>query len=474
MTLQQKYTTRELPDKILIVEDNEELNHLMQKTLEREGFQTEGVFNGSDTIKWLASNNNAIIILDYQLPDMKGNELVQLLTKEKRDLPFVVITGHGDEKIAVEMMKKGARDYVVKGPDFMDMMPHVIHRVMNDLNLEKELAHAENSLREREADLSILYDISLAVSQTIDMQELQNIILKTVTDLDMFHIEKKGGIFMIEDDRMDLVSYVDHDESFLNLHKSIRVGDCLCGLAAKTGKVIVSTNCHRDSRHTITYPGMTPHGHIIIPLIARGNVIGVLYLYLPADFQIDESKLKLFDSIGIQIGIAIENAKLYEETKKVSLYDPLTGLANRRMMDIMLEKNFARSVRLDKPLSAIMLDIDYFKQYNDSLGHNAGDSLLISLSAILLKETRKIDLVVRYGGEEFLILMPDTEKSKAAEVAERMRKKVEDALVVTISLGVATYNKDMKTEEDLVFQADKALYQAKRNGRNRVESNNCP
>ena len=449
MNVQQYYTKLATPASILVVEDNKELNQLIQKTLRREGFQTAGVFNGADTIKWLAKNNNAIVILDYKLPDMTGNELVPVLTKENRDIPFVVITGHGDEKIAVEMMKKGARDYVVKGPDFMNMMPHVIHRVINDLNLEKVLAHAEQSLRERETDLSILYEISRAVSQTLDMQELQNIILKTVTGLDMFSIELKGGIFLIKDDRMDLVSYLKHDKSFLDLHKSIRVGDCLCGLAAKTGKVIVSHNCHQDKRHTITYPGMKPHGHLIIPLIARGRVIGVLYLYLPADFQIDDSKVKLFDSIGVQIGIAIENAKLYEETKRVSLYDPLTGLANRRMMDIMLEKHFARSGRLNKPLSAIMLDIDYFKEYNDRRGHNAGDSLLGSL-----------------------VLLPDTEIAKAGEVAERMRKKVEGSLKITISLGVATYDKEMKTEEDLVFQADKALYKAKRNGRNRVEYRN--
>lgn len=473
MTVQNKYATVETPSKILVVEDNAELNRLMQKTLRREGFETTGVFTGSETVKWLANNKNAIIILDYLLPDMNGNKLIQLITKERDDLPFVVITGHGDEKIAVEMMKKGAKDYIVKGPDFIDMLPHVINRVINDLKLEKELYLAEQALREREADLSILYEISLAVSQTIDMQKLLNIILNTVTGLEIFHVEKKGGLFLIEDDRMDLVSYLDHDETFLKLHKSIRVGDCLCGLAAETGKVIVSQNCRHDQRHTITYPGMKPHGHIIIPLIARGSVIGVLYLYLPADFQIDKSKLKLFYSIGVQIGIALENAKLYEETRKVSLYDPLTGLANRRMMDIMLEKNFARSVRLDKPLSAIMLDIDYFKDYNDRLGHNAGDSLLVSLAAILLKETRKIDLVVRYGGEEFLVLLPDTEISKAGEVAERMRKKVEDSHGLTISLGVATYNKDMKTEEDLVIQADKALYQAKRQGRNRVEVYDC-
>jgi len=263
-----------------------------------------------------------------------------------------------------------------------------------------------------------------------------------------------------------------HDASFLNVHKSIRVGDCLCGLAARSGKVIVSNNCLRDSRHTIKYPGMKPHGHIIIPLIARGSVIGILYLYLAADVHIHKSKLKLFDSIGVQLGIALENAMLYEETKRVSLYDPLTGLSNRRMMDIMLEKHFARASRLDKPLSAIMLDIDYFKDYNDRLGHTAGDSLLVSLAGIVLAETRKIDLVVRYGGEEYLVLLPDTEISKAGEVAERMRMKVHSDLGISISLGVATYNKKMTKEEDLIILADKSLYEAKRRGRNRVEVHN--
>ncbi len=469
MTTRKKHAPLEMPVEILVVEDNEELNCLIRKRLQRKGYQTAGVLNGAEARKWLSNNKNVLILLDYHLSDMTGNEFIQLLANENHNLPFIIITGHGDEKIAVEMMKQGAKDYIVKGQDFINILPHVINRVVNDLKREKELYLAEQALRERETDLSILYEISLAVSQTIDMQELFNIILNTVTGLEMFNIEKKGGLFLIEDDRMDLVSWLDHDKSFLGLHKSIRVGDCLCGLAAKTGKVMVSHNCEFDERHTIIYPGMQPHGHIIIPLTARGRVIGVLYLYLPADFQIDEGKLKLFDSIGVQIGIALENAKLYEETKRFSLYDPLTGLANRRMMKIMLEKNFARASRLEKPLSVIMLDIDYFKAYNDRLGHTAGDSLLVSLASIVLAETRQIDLVVRYGGEEFLVLLPDTEISKADEVADRMRKKVETSLGLTISLGVASYNKDMKTEKDLIILADKALYRAKKKGRNRVE-----
>jgi len=472
MTVNQKYQPVEIPDIILVVEDNEELNNLMQKLLQREGFQTAGVLNGTEALKWIRNNEHALILLDYHLPDITGNELVQLLANENRDLPFIIITGNGDEEIAVEMMKTGARDYIIKGPDFINVIPHVMHRVINDLRLEKVLFNAQQKLNEREADLSILYGISLAISQTIDMKKLMRIILNTVTEIKMFEIEKKGGIFLIKDDRMELVSHIGQDASFLNVHKSIRVGDCLCGLAAKTGKVIVSNNCLLDSRHTIKYPGMKPHGHIIIPLIARGSVIGILYLYLTADAHIHESKLKLFDSIGVQLGIALENAMLFEETKRVSLYDPLTGLSNRRMMDIMLEKHFARASRLDKPLSAIMLDIDYFKDYNDRLGHTAGDSLLVSLAGIVLAETRKIDLVVRYGGEEYLVLLPDTDISKAGEVAERMRKIVHSDLGITISLGVAAYNKKMTKEENLIMTADKALYEAKRRGRNRVEIHN--
>ena len=472
MTVHRNYQTVEIPDIILVVEDNEELNNLMQKLLQREGFQTAGVLNGTEALKWIRNNEHALILLDYHLPDITGNELLQLLANENRDLPFIIITGNGDEEIAVEMMKTGARDYIIKGPDFIHVIPHVMHRVINDLRLEKVLFNAQQKLNEREAYLSILYGISLAISKTIDMEKLMRIILNTVTELKMFEIEKKGGIFLIKDDRMELVSHIGQGAPFLNVHKSIRVGDCLCGLAARSGKVIVSNNCLRDSRHTIKYPGMKPHGHIIIPLIARGSVIGILYLYLAADVHIHKSKFKLFDSIGVQLGIALENAMLYEETKRVSLYDPLTGLSNRRMMDIMLEKHFARASRLDKPLSAIMLDIDYFKDYNDRLGHTAGDSLLVSLAGIVLAETRKIDLVVRYGGEEYLVLLPDTEISKAGEVAERMRMKVHSDLGISISLGVATYNKKMTKEEDLIILADKSLYEAKRRGRNRVEVHN--
>jgi diguanylate cyclase (GGDEF)-like protein len=249
----------------------------------------------------------------------------------------------------------------------------------------------------------------------------------------------------------------------------MRVGDCLCGFAAKTGEIITSKNSHEDKRHTLTYPDMAPHGHIILPLKARSKVVGVLYLYMPVDFEIDDRKLMLLDSIGNQIGVSIYNAKLYTDTKRSSLHDPLTGLANRRLMHIFFSKEFAKAKRNKTPFSVILLDIDSFKEYNDTKGHTAGDNILIEIANHLLKETREVDLVVRYGGEEFLLLLTDTTLERAHEAAERIRKIVESTIGVTISLGVSSYNKDIYSEEELVNKADKALYSAKKNGKNRVE-----
>ncbi len=334
---------------------------------------------------------------------------------------------------------------------------------------EKKRKQAEEEVLISHSELLVLYKVSSAISQTIDTDKLFDIVLDTVTGLDILNLERKGGIFIVEGDRMKLVSHLGHPEVFLNLHKDMKVGDCLCGFAAKTGEIVISNNSDKDCRHTICYPEMTPHGHIIIPLKARDKVVGVLYLYLPTDFGIDESRLKLFTSIGNQIGVAIDNSRLYEETKKFSLHDPLTGLANRRLMDIMIEKSLARVRRFKTSLSVIMLDIDHFKKYNDTYGHTAGDNLLVQVAKLILKMTRQIDLAVRYGGEEFLVLLPETELTRASEVAERIRKTVEEKTVVTISLGVSSYHKGIEKEEDLIKKADEALYKAKQKGRNRVE-----
>ncbi|MEW6715324.1 MAG: PAS domain S-box protein, partial [Nitrospirota bacterium] len=191
-----------------------------------------------------------------------------------------------------------------------------VQMIIRDISARKR---AEEELRKSRSELSVLYSVSSAISRTIELKELLDIILETITGIEMFETHKKGGIFIVEDDRMELISHLGHSAEFLALHNNMRIGDCLCGVAAERGEIIISKDSHHDGRHTIRYPEMSSHGHIIIPLKTKDKVTGVLYLYLPADFKIEESKLKLLETICGQAGVAIENARLYEETKRFSL-----------------------------------------------------------------------------------------------------------------------------------------------------------
>ena len=135
---------------VVIVEDDEGLNNLVQKNLQREGFQTEGVFTGKETLDRVLKDRNVILVLDYKLPDMTGKDIVGILSGRGYRVPFIIVTGHGDERLAVEMMKMGARDYIIKDSGLMDVIPHVLKRVVYELVREGKLAEAERSLQKSE------------------------------------------------------------------------------------------------------------------------------------------------------------------------------------------------------------------------------------------------------------------------------------------------------------------------------------
>jgi diguanylate cyclase (GGDEF)-like protein len=152
----------------------------------------------------------------------------------------------------------------------------------------------------------------------------------------------------------------------------------------------------------------------------------------------------------------------------MSLHDPLTGLANRRFMDITMKQAITLAERYDKPLCVAMIDVDFFKKFNDNKGHDAGDKMLIMVAQKIDSGKRASDMTARYGGEEFILIMPEADLRGARLAAERIRQNIEDTLEVTVSVGVAMYNKGASYEE-LIKAADMAMYKAKENGRNRVE-----
>ena len=335
---------------------------------------------------------------------------------------------------------------------------------------ERKIIEQSRALMEKNGELSVINDVSRVLSTSIELETLLPTILKTVVErLSILRIAHKGGIFIVNGDRMELVTHLGHTEEFLKMHEGMTTADCLCGQAAKSGKVIISSNSHLDCQHTFRYPTMEPHGHIIVPLTSGVRVVGVLYLYLPEGLAVDDAYRDLLQSIGTQIGMAIDNARLYGETRKLSLHDPLTGIANRRFMDLNLQQALSLAERYHKPLVVAMFDIDFFKKYNDSHGHAAGDQLLAKVAGLISKGSRDSDMAARYGGEEFLLILPETDLAGGRVAAERIRKSIAEQCGVTISAGLAQHHPG-GNQEQLVKAADAALYAAKEKGRNRVEA----
>lgn len=334
---------------------------------------------------------------------------------------------------------------------------------------ELKIAAQSKELQTKNDELSVINDVSRVLSTSIDLNDLLPKILQTVIErLSLLRLLHKGGIMLLNGERLELVAHLEHPDSFFALHENLTINDCLCGLAARTGELVYSSNSHEDKAHTVRYQDMEPHGHIIVPLLSGNKVLGVLYLYLPASTEVDESNRELLMSLGNQIGMAVDNARLYEETKRLSLRDPLTGVANRRCLETNLKEAIDLADRYRQPLTVAMLDIDYFKQYNDTYGHSAGDKILVRVAQKLTSLSRVVDQVARYGGEEFLLILPESDLNSATIAAERVREAIWDALRITVSIGLAQYRSG-RSPDELVMAADKALYRAKQNGRNRIE-----
>lgn len=218
---------------------------------------------------------------------------------------------------------------------------------------------------------------------------------------------------------------------------------------------------------------------ISFPLKVRDEVIGVINLY--GDYiNLEENDLTFLNIVITQVSIAIDNAKRYETVKESSIRDKLTGLYNRRYFMELLINEIERSQRFKQPITITMFDIDYFKHYNDKHGHLLGDKLLKELADTVQSSVRNVDTVGRYGGEEFLIVMPNTKPQEAKVVIDRMRKNIlehrfdgeelQPLKKITISIGIATCMNGSLTSEEMIAQADKNLYKVKETGRNNVKS----
>ncbi len=357
-----------------------------------------------------------------------------------------------------------------------------IARLEQELHQARTQEKTVSDLLEKKLDeIYIHYHVSRTISSLIDLHDMLDQIMKTAGRMISFD---RVSVYLVDDsgDHLDLV-YANGFE----VPEAVQLerGEGMPGTIMLNGEHVHLHDLKEfyERGRFIHVPGeMKRSGSYIgVALKAHNTMIGVMGLDSPITFGLTVDDLDFMAILSHQIAAGIEKSRLFEKIQHLSQLDGLTSLYNHRLFQERLGQELTRRKRTRKPLALIMFDIDHFKKFNDSFGHQAGDGILEQLAGVIASHCRcsSIDICCRYGGEEFAIITPELETPVAATVAERIRSAVEknafrvnnESLAgrVTISMGVAgVAGPDDISPEELVQRADEALYRSKKTGRNRV------
>ncbi len=336
-------------------------------------------------------------------------------------------------------------------------------------------------VRKHSKVLSVVTDFGVAINSKLDSQDLyQAILFKTLEVLQA----EQGSLMIFEDASEELsIKCIKGINSKLVERLRLTPGEGISGIAFEAGKPLLVKDIESDPRFPSNRRARyRTKSCMSIPLAINERKIGVLNIADKVSGEaFDENDLNLLVSIASHASVALDRAESYqrsEDLRKISITDPLTELFNRRFFQNRLIDEIERGKRHNQPLSLIMLDIDNFKEYNDTYGHLAGDEALKITAGVIRGSIRNIDMVARYGGEEFAVILPMTEAYAARDIAERIRSGVASRYYpdeahrmdvrLSVSLGIASFPEDADNLLNLVGNADKALYLAKVSGKNRV------
>ncbi len=339
--------------------------------------------------------------------------------------------------------------------------------------------------REIREELYRKFDRFAAISNmTKDMTPVYNFeaLLQVILDKSAELLKAEQGSLMLIDHETEALLLKANKGLTAGIIEQLRVqrGEGIAGKVVAYGKPFLVKDVESDPRvRQKNRPRYKTKSFVSVPMTVENRVIGVLNLSDKTTGEVfDEEDLRLIQSFASHAAVVMERNALYkqtEELKKLAITDPLTGLLNRRYLNDRLEEELLRSKRFNRLISLIMVDLDGFKKYNDAFGHPMGDRALKDISETILNAVRSIDIASRYGGDEFVIILLETDKELAVSIAERLRintataKLPPDGISLTASIGIASYPADGETSEALFKNLDNALYSAKNKGGNRVE-----
>ncbi|MDO8427346.1 MAG: diguanylate cyclase [Deltaproteobacteria bacterium] len=451
--------------KILVADDDAFFRVLCSDILTAGGFSVKSVSTGMDAVKVIESEPIDIVITDLVMPDIGGIEVLQRTKQHNTLTDVIVITGHGSIETAIEALKNGASDYIRK-PLNEDELLHTVNSCIEKKKLLEENQEMRQSLK--------LFEVCRAVTATIDISKLYNISLDALLQM----IPGEAGIIIFYEDEMKKLDIkairhlgIDAGEQIVKAFME-SYGKDLQGPGSIT--VLSKPELKGDRQEALKdYNSL-----LIAPIIKGKGTIGfIIILSMLGKDGYTIRDIKNADFIVEHASGAFENAQKYSEAKEMAFIDSLTNLYNSKYLETVLEKELKRADRLMMPVTVLFLDLDNFKRINDTNDHLIGSKVLIEVGKILLKCVREVDTVIRYGGDEYVIILVDADYDVAGRVAERIRSSIEKNsfleeeslnVRITVSIGIATYPVHTKDKKELLKIADKAMYRAKDISRNMV------
>ncbi|HEY9514174.1 MAG TPA: diguanylate cyclase [Gemmatimonadaceae bacterium] len=485
--------------RILIADEDEVVANTMSWLLKEQGYDVAVAPAPGRVLEALDAHEPDLLMFDVLMHGGEGYDLLRDISANKRwrDMPVLVVSALPPDDAASNLLNTGAADFI--GKPFH--VREVLARINAQLRARQEILRARSALHTTKAELESaraeaesgrkIVDILHEVTGDFSSEELYNVLVRRVARaLDISHCSL---ILARSGDEVGIVAAayeapgLKRMEIRLDRYPEIHA-------ALETGKAVVvedvdSSPLYNDVRLDWAVAGtLVPYRSVAaLPFQLDGEQSGVIFLRtLLGEPALAPSDVEFAEMVIRAAVAAIRRAQAIEATRAdkarlevLALTDPLTQTHNRRALVDRLTAELERARRYALHLSVLMVDLDHFKAVNDSYGHVVGDEVLRGVAAILQREARAVDIVARFGGEEFVVVLPETAEEGAVALAERIRERVCNTppmaggeygwLRVTVSIGVATVpSSRVNTPDELIAMADEALYRAKAQGRNRV------
>jgi len=476
--------------KILLVEDSETQLKFLKEGLSEYGFEVETALNGSEAYKKVYTCKPDVIVSDIMMPAIDGYQLCRMLKNmdETKKIPIILLTVLENKIDGFWGKKAGAQLFLSKSIDIRELATQInatVRRYPVTPEYKDALAQKDGIDNSAQSRLnSILNDLLLKSMFSNEFRNLSDFLnyerimveklFSLLSSFVEYHVA--GVYFASPDDFAENIVYI--DTLGRNLSKKL-----LSDVSYDFFRTMEEHKSIKNSKFEVVrmllgneldYEFGDLTSKIIIPLIFDKKLIGGICFYTRQD--VDYSSFRYFDMMISELLAIFKMKYQYTEKEFMSVLDGLTGLYNRRQFEIGLEQEYNRTRRHPSDFSLAILDIDFFKKVNDNYGHQYGDYVLKTVADLMKQAFRKTDLLYRYGGEELVMIMPETNIEGAIIPVQRLRRMVEEfdfdyngvKAKVTVSIGLTMNYQNFNSSTEILKSADEALYRAKEEGRNRV------